>query len=251
MIINTLKQKRRSFYFAHRGAPWVEKENSIMSFCRAIELGCQGLEMDLQITKDKKLIIYHDLYIQKDNKTLYINQLTYFQISKIMKSINQNVPPLFQELLPLIKQNKNVIFNIEVKSRNINNYFIIKKIKEHLQKNHIVNQCIISSFNYVLLLQIRLFFRQVLIGFILGQERLSKNKMAINKIMIKILQPTFINPNGEFISKKFVSWLTLNKFLIIAYTINTKTLKNKLKRMGITIFFTDNHLFYSNKSINE
>ena len=251
MIINTLKQKRRSFYFAHRGAPWVEKENSIMSFCRAIELGCQGLEMDLQITKDKKLIIYHDLHIQKDNKTLYINQLTYFQISKIMKSINQNVPPLFQELLPLIKQNKNVIFNIEVKSSNINNYFIIKKIKEHLQKNHIVNQCIISSFNYVLLLQTRLFFRHVLIGFILGQERLRKNKMAINKIMIKILQPTFINPNGEFISKKFVSWLTLNKFLIIAYTINTKTLKNKLKRMGITIFFTDNHLFYSNKSINE
>ena len=168
-----------------------------------------------------------------------------------MKSINQNVPPLFQELLPLIKQNKNVIFNIEVKSNNINNYFIIKKIKEHLQKNHIVNQCIISSFNYVLLLQTRLFFRHVLIGFILGQERLRKNKMAINKIMIKILQPTFINPNGEFISKKFVSWLTLNKFLIIAYTINTKTLKNKLKRMGITIFFTDNHLFYSNKSINE
>ena len=55
MIINTLKQRRRSFYFAHRGAPWVEKENSIMSFCRAIELGCQGLEMDLQITKDKKM----------------------------------------------------------------------------------------------------------------------------------------------------------------------------------------------------
>jgi len=26
-----------------------------MSFCRAIELGCQGLEMDLQITKDKKM----------------------------------------------------------------------------------------------------------------------------------------------------------------------------------------------------
>jgi len=68
MIINTLKQKSRPFYFAHRGAPWIEKENSIMSFRRAIELGCQGLEMDLQITKDKKLIIYHDLHIQKITK---------------------------------------------------------------------------------------------------------------------------------------------------------------------------------------
>ena len=54
--------------------------------------------------------------------------------------------------------------------------------------------------------------------------------------MIKVLRPTFINPNGEFISNKFIDWLVQNKFLIMAYTVNTKTLKSKLKRMGITIF---------------
>ena len=97
----------------------------------------------------------------------------------------------------------------------------------------------------------KLFFRNVLIGLIVGQERLRNNKMIINKIMIKILRPTFINPNGEFISKQFIDWMTRNKFLIMAYTVNTKTLKNKLKRMGVTIFFTDNHSFYCNKSVNE
>ena len=147
MIINILKQKGRSFYFAHRGAPWTEKENSIMSFCKAIELGCEGLELDVQITKDKKLIIYHDLYIQKENKSFYINELTYFQISKIMKSLNEKTPPLLSELLPTIKQNKNIIFNIEIKSNKINNYLIINKIKEYVNENHIANQCIISSFN--------------------------------------------------------------------------------------------------------
>ena len=55
MIINTLKQQESSFYFAHRGASWVEQENSIKSFCKAIELGCNGVEMDVQITKDKKM----------------------------------------------------------------------------------------------------------------------------------------------------------------------------------------------------
>ena len=251
MIINTLKQNGRSFYFAHRGAPWVEKENSIISFRRALELGCKGLEMDVQITKDKKLIIYHDMYIEKENQIFYINELTYFQISKTMKDLNENIPPLFSELLPIIKQNKNVIFNIEIKSNKLNNYLIIKKIKEYIHKNNIVNQCIISSFNYMLLLQMKLFLRNTLIGFIIGQERLRNNKLIINKIMIKILRPTFINPNGEFISQQFINWIIRNKFLIMAYTINTKTLKNKLKRMGVTIFFTDNHSFYSNKSANE
>ena len=79
-------------------------------------------------------------------------------------------------------------------------------------------------------------FRDVLIGFIVGQERLKKNRFALNKIMIKVLRPTFINPNGEFISNKFIDWLVQNKFLIMAYTVNTETLKSKLKRMGITIF---------------
>ena len=251
MIINTLKQNGESFYFAHRGAPWVEKENSIISFCRAIELGCKGIEMDVQITKDKKLIIYHDLYIENNNQTFYINELTYFQISKMMKFLNENTPPLFSELLPIIKQNKNVIFNIEIKSNKLNNYSVIKKIKEYINENNIVNQCIISSFNYVLLLQMKFFFRNVLIGLIVGQERLRNHKMIINKIMIKILRPTFVNPNGEFISRQFINWLIRNKILIMAYTINNKTLKNKLKKMGVTIFFTDNHSFYSNKSVNE
>ncbi len=251
MIINALKQNGGSFYFAHRGAPWIEKENSIISFSRAIELGCKGLEMDVQITKDKKLIIYHDLYLKKNNKILHINELTYFQICKIMKKLNQNIPPLLSELLPIIKQNKNIIFNIEIKSNKLNNHFIIKKIKEFIQKNHIVSQCIISSFNYVLLLQMRLYFRNVLIGYVIGQESLRNNKMIINKIMIKFLRPTFINPNGKFVSQRFISWLIRNKFLIMAYTINNKTLKNKLERMGVTIFFTDNHSFYSNKSTNE
>ena len=79
MIINTLKQKKSSFYFAHRGI-WIEQENSIKSFCKAIELGCSGVEMDVQTTKDKKVILYHDMFIKKQNEIFYINELTYFQL---------------------------------------------------------------------------------------------------------------------------------------------------------------------------
>ena len=51
-----------------------------------------------------------------------------------MRELNESPPPLFNEILPIIKQNKKVIFNIEIKSNKLNNYFIIKTIKNYLQK---------------------------------------------------------------------------------------------------------------------
>ena len=125
MIINTLKQQKGSFYFAHRGASWIEQENSIKSFCKAIELGCNGVEMDVQITKDKKVILYHDMFIKKQNEIFYINELTYYQLEKVMRDLNEIPPPLFNEILPIIKQNKKVIFNIEIKSNKLNNYCLL------------------------------------------------------------------------------------------------------------------------------
>ena len=135
MIINTLKQQKSSFYFAHRGVPWIEQENSIKSFCKAIELGCNGVEMDVQITKDKKVILYHDIYIKKQNEIFYINELTYYQLEKVMRELNENPPALFNEILPIIKQNKKVIFNIEIKSNKLNNYFKIVIGRIDLRKN--------------------------------------------------------------------------------------------------------------------
>ena len=72
--------------------------------------------MDVQITKDKKVILYHDIFIKKQNEIFYINELTYYQLKKVLRELNESPPPLFNEIIPIIKQNKKVIFNIEIKS---------------------------------------------------------------------------------------------------------------------------------------
>ena len=50
MVIKKIKSKKDIFYFAHRGAPLLKPENTIKSFEKAIELGCNGIEMDIQLT---------------------------------------------------------------------------------------------------------------------------------------------------------------------------------------------------------
>ncbi|MCC5919362.1 MAG: glycerophosphodiester phosphodiesterase [Cyclobacteriaceae bacterium] len=47
----------------HRGARGLMPENSIPGFIKAIELGADVLELDLVITKDRKVLVSHDPYM--------------------------------------------------------------------------------------------------------------------------------------------------------------------------------------------
>ncbi|MBA2543883.1 MAG: hypothetical protein H0V17_29835 [Deltaproteobacteria bacterium] len=46
--------------YAHRGAAAERPENTLLAFERAVEIGVDALEMDLQITRDGQLIVVHD-----------------------------------------------------------------------------------------------------------------------------------------------------------------------------------------------
>ena len=45
---------------AHRGASRVERENTIAAFERAVELGTDGIELDVRRTADERLVTHHD-----------------------------------------------------------------------------------------------------------------------------------------------------------------------------------------------
>jgi glycerophosphoryl diester phosphodiesterase len=51
---------RRIYNIGHRGAPYHFPENTIASFRKALDLGANGLEFDLCLTKDRRIIVYHD-----------------------------------------------------------------------------------------------------------------------------------------------------------------------------------------------
>jgi glycerophosphoryl diester phosphodiesterase len=50
---------------AHRGASAYAPENTLASFYKAIELGAQGIETDLQKTKDGVIVLFHDNVLDK------------------------------------------------------------------------------------------------------------------------------------------------------------------------------------------
>ncbi|WP_183029924.1 glycerophosphodiester phosphodiesterase family protein [Altericroceibacterium spongiae] len=56
----------RPLIVAHRGASGLRVENSLSAFRKALELGADGLETDVQLTADGQLVLNHDFTLNAD-----------------------------------------------------------------------------------------------------------------------------------------------------------------------------------------
>lgn len=63
--------------WAHRGASAYAPENTLEAFRLAAEMGADGVELDVQLSRDGKLVVAHDETIDRvSNGTGYIKDYT-------------------------------------------------------------------------------------------------------------------------------------------------------------------------------
>ena len=51
--------------WAHRGASGYMPENTLPSFQKAVELGADGIELDIQLSKDGEIVVCHDEMVDR------------------------------------------------------------------------------------------------------------------------------------------------------------------------------------------
>lgn len=102
---------------AHRGA-WKHTgvtQNTLGALQHAIDLGCQGSEFDVWLTKDKKIAINHD----NDLEGRIIEKTTLADLQTI-KLKNDEVVPTLEEYIKLIKTQNKTRLVLELKSNKWN-----------------------------------------------------------------------------------------------------------------------------------
>lgn len=69
---------------AHRGGSLLAPENSMAAFKKAAELGVHGFEIDIRLTKDEEIIVFHDDYINRttDGEGL-VSDMTYAELKEL------------------------------------------------------------------------------------------------------------------------------------------------------------------------
>ena len=131
----------------HRGCAGLAPENTLISFQKAIDLGVDGVEFDVHLTKDHHVVVHHDITLNPDmtkdiqgrwidpQTDLFIGDLTLSELQnytvgevkpgsltaqrypEMISAKNQKISTLIQ-VLDLVQksQNKNLEIFIEVKT---------------------------------------------------------------------------------------------------------------------------------------
>jgi glycerophosphoryl diester phosphodiesterase len=135
------------YIFGHRGAMGYCVENTIPCFKRAVEFGA-GIEADLQLTKDNKLICFHDHHINLNSMKYNLKKMNYNEIRSIKFKDNREIPTA-EELFEAFKnQNHSLRYSFDIRDRLsgyklidlAKRFNIIKKIEiTERRLNHIVH----------------------------------------------------------------------------------------------------------------
>lgn len=92
-------------FYAHRGLHDNESEapeNSIAAFKLAVENG-YGIELDVQLTKDEKVVVFHDDNLKRVCGTdAPVNSLTYGELMDLCICSSKEKIPLFEDVLKTV-----------------------------------------------------------------------------------------------------------------------------------------------------
>lgn len=109
---------------AHRGSKGTHPENTIAAFQEAIDCQCDGIEIDVQYTKDKSLVVIHDNTVNRTTNGFgEIDSFTFDELQQLDAgswfdpSYSSQRIPHFLDVLNLLNDNNfKGLLNIEIKT---------------------------------------------------------------------------------------------------------------------------------------
>lgn len=219
--------------FAHRGFSAKFPENTMLAFQKAMEAGCDGIELDVQLSKDGELVILHDEALKRTTGAVgYVWEYTLAELKKLDASgkyhrlYGKNKIPTLREYFELTKDSS-VITNIELKT-GVNPYpGIEKKVLELVDEYKLRKRVIVSSFHHESLIRFRKLAPDVSCGLLEGN-----NLVGIAEYAQK-LGMEFLNLSYHLVNEACVREAKAYGLEINAWTVNKKEEIKRLKKLGI------------------
>ena len=216
---------------AHRGAKGYEPENTLIAFQKAIDLGCDGIELDVHLSLDAEIIVIHDETIDRTTSGKgFVNQMKLSDLKTFLIGEKYEIPTL-NEVFDLLKNN--ILINIELKSYETAEK-VVELIEKHiLEKNRNYHDFIISSFDWNALQQVRFLNDKIQIGV------LTSTDLDLALAFAKFIKAKTINPYFHLLNKENVAKIQAKGFEIHTWTVNEIEDIEKMKSLKVDGIISD------------
>ncbi|NJE49043.1 glycerophosphodiester phosphodiesterase family protein [Thermococcus sp. 9N3] len=152
----------RVIVLGHRGCMGKLPENSLLAFKKAVEAGADGVELDVWLTKDGKVVVMHDETIDRtSDMSGRQKDMTLEELKKADIGLGERIPTLEEvfEALP-----DDALINVELKDRDA-----VEEVARIVKENN-PERVLISSFDVEALRGYRRFDRETRMGLLIESE---------------------------------------------------------------------------------
>ena len=183
--------------WAHRGASGYAPENTMEAFILAIEMGADGIELDVQLTRDGEIVVIHDETLQRvSNGTGYVKDYTLEEVKAL--NFNKTHPeyekteiPTLREVLQLLKDT-DLKLNIELKTGVFFYPNIEKKVVDLVSEYGMQDRVWYSSFNHYSVKEVKRIQPDAKVGLLYGDGIYEPAEYAV-RFGADAIHPHFVN----------------------------------------------------------
>lgn len=217
----------------HRGARGHIAENTLPSIQKALDLGVDGVEIDIFRCASGELVVFHDATLEALTDTQgYIEQFSLDSLRKVSVLGGYQIPTL-EEVLDLI--DGKVFLNIELKGGQtaLLTHVLLKTYFEKSGSSWRSDKILISSFNWE---ELEAFYKvntEVPIAILTEDDPL--DAVAIGKQ----LKAVAINPNYKSLNPSLVKKLQQEGFAVYPWTVNEPAAIEEMKTFRVDGIITD------------
>lgn len=233
--------------FAHRGAAGTHPENTMVAFYEAERVGADGIELDVQMTKDGALVVIHDETVDRTTDgTGWVKDFTLRDLQSLHAGYKfaEQYPtcriPLLEEVLAWIS-GTSLLLNIELK----NGLIAYERLEEkviHLVKHYRLEpRVIFSSFNHNSMARCRQLAPTIETA-LLYMESLYQPWQYV-----RLLGASGLHPYYRTVSESFVRDAHFHHVHVRPFTINSEEAMKTMFRYEVDAIFTD----YPEKAIQQ
>jgi glycerophosphoryl diester phosphodiesterase len=230
-----IKSKHEPLVFAHRGSPYFP-ENSKQAITDAYNLGFNALEVDINLTKDNKIILFHDETLTRLLKIeKYLSDVNFQEIEELglihADTITNIKLAHIDEVVVELDKFEMVYLDVKISS-----WTMADKILRFINKNQLYHKILIADSNLVFLSYLKFknpHIQTVLEGFKSGKE-------WIYYVIPKDFKPDYYASFIKDVDNDHLKFLKNNNLLErkIVYGVDKKNYKNALD-LGIKNIILD------------
>lgn len=225
--------------WAHRGASAYAPENTLEAFLLAAEQGADGVELDVQLTKDGEMVVVHDEEIDRVSdgsgfvKDYTLAELKILNFNKTHPEYQDVKIPTLREVYEALKPT-GVTINVELKTGIFWYKDLEKKVLELTKEMEMEDRVIYSSFNHYSIQQMKKIVPEAETAYLYSDVILNVAEYAKNTKVDGLHPAVYHVKMADFLKEYLGSNLNVR-----VWTVNEKADMKWLIDAGVTAIITN------------